>query len=91
MKRYLTETYSNLDKNLFLTDQQLKNYLSYKKKKLGMKSRLNLGEFEQWSLKHEKIPEDPEEMFHFIQKIQKKNSFYVFRYFSMCSSQQRDF
>jgi hypothetical protein len=60
MKRYLT--YSNLDKKIFPTDQ-LKNYLSYKKKKLGMKSHLNLGEFEQWCLKHEKIPEDPDEMF----------------------------
>ena len=28
-----------------------------------MKSRLNLGESEQWCLKHEKIPEDLDEMY----------------------------
>jgi hypothetical protein len=62
IKRELIRMYPNLSKESFPTEQQLINYIKYKKRKSG-KSRLNLGEFEKWCSENDKIPDDPDEMF----------------------------
>jgi hypothetical protein len=62
-KRQLLSMYPKHNKEDFPTDQQLKNYLSYKRTKKGYKAKLNLSELEQWCLDHDKIPESMDEMF----------------------------
>ena len=52
-----------MDKDLFPTEQQLINYLKYKRLKSGLKTSLNLGELEKWCLEHTNVPEDKDEMF----------------------------
>ena len=63
MKRQLTKVFPNVNKDNFPTDNQLKNYLNYKKQKEGLKAHLNLGELEKWCIQHEAIPDDDDEMF----------------------------
>ena len=63
IKRQLTNMFADTDKNMFPTDIQIRNYILYKKKKKGYKSRLNLAEFEKWCSEHEQIPESDDEMF----------------------------
>ena len=50
MKRQLTTMFPNVSKDNFPTDNQLKNYLNYKKQKEGLKAYLNLGELEKWCI-----------------------------------------
>ena len=63
IKRQLLNKFPNDKKEDFPTDQQLRNYLAYKRTKQGYKAKLNLAELEKWCLEHEKIPDDMDEMF----------------------------
>jgi hypothetical protein len=63
IKRQLVNMFLNKSKELFPTDQQLANYLKYKRIKAGLKTNLNLGQMEKWCLQHDKIPDNPDEMF----------------------------
>jgi hypothetical protein len=78
IKRELIRMFPDLAKESFPTEQKLINYIKYRKRKKG-KSRLNLGEFEEWCSKHDKIPDDPDEMFvkrsFTVDKITHKVSF----------------
>ncbi len=55
--------YTNIERELFPSEQQLVNYLKYKRKQASMKTRLNLGDLEKWCLAHSNIPDDLDEMF----------------------------
>jgi len=63
VKRQLVNMYPDTPKEMFPDEQQLINYLRYKKKKAGLKSRLNLGELEKWCLENSTIPDDPDQLF----------------------------
>ena len=63
IKRELINMFPNLNKDSFPTEQQLINYIKYKKRKNGIKSRLNLGELEKWCLEHDQIPDNDDTMF----------------------------
>jgi hypothetical protein len=81
-KRQLLSMYPKHNKEDFPTDQQLKNYLSYKRTKKGYKAKLNLSELKQWCLANDKIPESMDEMlvkrsFRFDKKTHKV-IFFVF-------------
>jgi hypothetical protein len=82
IQRQLLKMFPKDAKEDFPTDQQLKNYLAYKRTKKGYKAKLNLAEFEQWCLEHENIPESEDEMFvkrsFRIDKKTRKVSFFVF-------------
>jgi hypothetical protein len=63
IKRQLLSMYPKDNKEDLPTDQQLKNYLAYKRTKKGYKAKLNFSELEQWCLANDKIPESMDEMF----------------------------
>ena len=59
----MVNKFPNKEKELFPSEQQLLNYLKYKRLKAGQKASLNFCELEKWCLDHLKIPENPDEMF----------------------------
>ena len=63
IKRQMVNKFQNEEKESLPSEQQLVNYLKYKRIKAGVKPSLNLGELEQWCLNHISIPDDPDAMF----------------------------